>query len=122
MKFLKLSVLGFVLALATQAHARTLKCSSVGEQLPQNRLVFDVTLETNWWGNAVYSGSYTYTNPSSNETGSGEFACLPANEKGVTMCGVIKPDSNITSIVSHPVMGFMIQITGQPHVVLFSCK
>jgi hypothetical protein len=122
MTYLKLALMGGVLALANTATAGTVKCTSVGENLRSNRLNIEVTLQTSFFGTGLQEGSLSYTGSSSGESGSGQFACLKPNDKGLVFCGLVNSDINIEKIVSHPVLGFMIQIKGQESVVLFNCN
>lgn len=106
------------------AKAATYNCSSVGEHLPTNRLIFEITIDRALmgWG-AITGGAYAYRGTQDPQImGSGKYRCGKANEKGIVFCRTTQPDANIVDIVVHPVMGIMFQITGQEHVVLFNCK
>lgn len=111
----------FLMLATTSAHAANLECTSVGQNLPANRLEISVKLERSWLG-TVTGGSYSYTNPITAESNSGEFACAKANDKGTIFCGPLRQDKNIQTIVIHRVMGLMFQLTDQQHVALFDCK
>ncbi len=102
------------------ANAGTLKCTSIGENLAENRLVFDVTLKMNWLGTKTSGGQFFYRGSAPEETGSGEFSC-EAPDKGFARCQLLNPDSNIQRIGVDPMLGLVIQISGQEHVVLFNC-
>ncbi len=123
MKFIKMVLLGVCFGTSVLANAGTMNCSSVGEMLPENRLVIDATVETSWWGNVLKAGTFSYrASDTATESTAGSFTCEQPNEKKIVFCSTLTPDANVQRIVAHPVMGLMFQLSGQPHAAMFNCK
>jgi hypothetical protein len=121
MGHIKTAILGISLFSAATAGA-TLKCSTVGPNLPENRFVIEATVETNWLGTVITYGTFSYTDPATSQTRTNQFACLPPDKDSLTRCGAIEPDENIERIGAHPVIGFSMHLKGQQHEALLNCK